>query len=250
MKKRKAYKTITLTKEELEKCKAFSEKSAKTQQPIEFGQSDTVARKRAEIARDTLIGKMAEVAFARMLKEDFNLDVPLDFEVYARGKWDDNDLVINGWNIDIKSTRIGSWLLIEWSKLDFRQKQGELPHAFFMCKTDWDMKKDKPLGTVQLIGSISLPKLREGEKNVVVIKKGEVIPDTKTPLQADNFGVKFSNLNSDWNTIISHILNNDPPCLDDYPNPITGETMPQYQKKSEKKSDLFAKIKAFLSSPF
>lgn len=89
MKKRKAYKTITLTKEELEKCKAFSEKSAKTQQPIEFGQSDTVARKRAEIARDTLIGKMAEVAFARMLKEDFNLDVPLDFEVYARGKWDD-----------------------------------------------------------------------------------------------------------------------------------------------------------------
>ena len=33
----------------------------------------------------------------------FLLFVPLDFEVYERGKWDDNDMVINGWNIDIKS---------------------------------------------------------------------------------------------------------------------------------------------------
>ena len=72
-------KMIVLSEYELEKCKKFSIKSAKNQQAIEFGQSDTKARSETEIARDNLIGKMAEVAFARMLKEDFEIDIPLDF---------------------------------------------------------------------------------------------------------------------------------------------------------------------------
>ena len=226
-------KIITLTPDELQKCKEFSIKSAKSQQAIEFGQSDTKARSISEIARDNLIGKMAEVAFARMLKEDFDIDIPLDFNVYARGKWDDNDLIINGWNIDIKSTRIGHWLLIEWSKLNFRQKQGELPHAFFMCKTAWDMDKDEPLGTVDLVGSISLNKLKAGAPHVHTIRKGELLPGTRTHLQADNFGVRFRNLNPNWAEVIPYILEHEPPNLDTYPNPYTGEVMPQYQRGKE-----------------
>ena len=224
-------KIITLTPDELQKCKEFSIKSAKSQQAIEFGQTDTKARSVSEIARDNLIGKMAEVAFARMLKEDFNIDIPLDFNVYARGKWDDNDMVINGWNIDIKSTRIGHWLLIEWSKLNFRQKQGELPHAFFMCKTEWDMDKDEPVGTVDLVGSISLNKLKAGAPHIHTIRKGEFLPDTHTRLQADNFGVRFRNLNHKWSEVIPYILEHEPPTLDNYPNPYTGEIVPQYQNK-------------------
>ena len=224
-------KIITLTAEELERCKEFSIQSAKSQQTIEFGQSDTKARSIAEVARDNLIGKMAEVAFARMLKEDFNIEIPLDFNVYARGKWDDNDLIINGWNIDIKSTRIGHWLLIEWSKLNFRQKQGELPHAFFMCKTAWDMEKDEPLGTVDLVGSISLTKLKADIPHVHIIRKGELLPGTHTHLQADNFGVRFKNLNHNWYEVITYIQSHSAPNLDDYPNPYTGETMPQYQQE-------------------
>ena len=237
-------KVITLTAEELEKCKDFSIRSAKSQQQIEFGQHDTKARSVSEIARDNLIGKMAEVAFARMLKEDFGIDIPLDFNVYARGKWDDNDLVINGWNIDIKSTRIGHWLLIEWSKLNFRQKQGELPHAFFMCKTAWDIEKDEPLGTVELVGSISLNKLKAGVPNVRTIRKGEYLPGTKTRLQADNFGVEFRHLNGDWKEVIEYIVGNPPPDLSNYPNPYTGEVMPQYQQIKEHSVDKF-KVSAF-----
>ena len=235
-------KIITLTKEELDRCKDFSQRSAETQQAIEFGQSDTKARSVSEIARDNLIGKMAEVAFARMLKEDFDVDVPLDFNVYARGKWDDNDMVINGWNIDIKSTRIGSWLLIEWSKLNFRQKQGELPHAFFMCKTAWNMDKDEPLGTVDLVGSISLTKLKANMPHVHTIRKGELLPGTKTYLQADNFGVRFRNLNHNWNDVITFILNNPAPDLSNYPNPYTGDVLPQYQQNKE---HLVGKTKGF-----
>lgn len=247
-------KIITLTVEELSLCKEFSIKSAKSQQAIEFGQSDTKARALSEIARDNLIGKMAEVAFARMLKEDFNLEIPLDFEIYSRGKWDDNDIIINGWNIDIKSTRIGHWLLIEWSKLNFRQKQGKLPHAFFMCKTPWNMEEDTPKGTVELIGSISLNRLKQGSSNVITIRKGDYLPGTRTRMQADNFGVEFRHLNNDWSETIDYILNNPPISLDAYPNPYTGKTMPQYKEKeqivdinkSKLKDTIFNKIKRFL----
>lgn len=219
---------IYLTDEELHKCRQFSIDSAGTQQGIEFGQSDTITRKVSEIARDNLIGKMAEVAISKMLKEQFDLDIPLDFNVYDRGKWDDNDVEINGWHIDIKSTRIGHWLLIEWNKLNFRQKQGELPHAFFMCKTDWDMKLDQPKGSVDLVGCISLNKLKAGMPNVRVLRKGDCIPGTHTRLQADNFGVEFNDLEKDWVKIIEFMLSNSPPDLSKYPNPYTGKTKQQY----------------------
>ena len=221
-------KVITLTAEEMSLCKEFSINSAKTQQEIEFGQSDTIPREVEEIARDNLIGKMAEVAFSRMLKKNFNIEIPVDFNIYERGKWDDNDIIINGWNIDIKSTRIGHWLLIEWSKLDFRQKQGKLPHAFFMCKTRWNMESDEPTGEVELVGSISLNKLKANESKVVTLKKGQYIPRTRTRLQADNFGVLFEKLNRNWDEVIGYILHHSPPDISDYPNPITGETIPQY----------------------
>ena len=112
---------VTLTKDELTKCKFFSLKCAENQQAIEFGQKTTKARDVKEIARDNLIGKIAETAFSRIMKEQCGIDVPLDFNYYPRGKWDSQDAVINGWRIDIKATRSGGhWFLIEWSKLHFR----------------------------------------------------------------------------------------------------------------------------------
>lgn len=109
-------KRIILSADELEQCIEFSKKSAPNQQAIEFGQHSTTARSSSEIARDNLIGKIAEVAFAKMLKENYGLTVPLDFNYYPRGQWDNQDAVINGWRIDVKGTRKGGqWLLIEWN---------------------------------------------------------------------------------------------------------------------------------------
>ena len=99
---------IVLTKSEIDKCIEFSYKCAEAQQAIEFGQDDTVPRGIEEIGRDNLIGKVAEVAFSKMLLRDFDLKVPLDFECYPRGKWDDQDTIINGWRIDVKGTRWGT----------------------------------------------------------------------------------------------------------------------------------------------
>ena len=126
-------KNINLTPQELQQCIEFSRGSAPTQQSIEFGQHSTKARSTSEVARDNLIGKIAEVAFSKMMKENYNIDVPLDFNYYPRGQWDNQDAVINGWRIDVKGTRKGGrWMLIEWNKLNFRQKDNDLSHLYAM----------------------------------------------------------------------------------------------------------------------
>ena len=62
-------------------CVQFSNESAKSQQDIEFGQRNTAPRSIKEIARDNLIGKMAEVAVVKMLREDYQLHLPINYEI-------------------------------------------------------------------------------------------------------------------------------------------------------------------------
>lgn len=217
---------IILASEELKKCIEFSYKCADNQQEIEFGQVDTPPRRRQEIGRDNLIGKIAEVAFAKMLKDCFEIDIKLDFEFYPRGVWDKNDTEINCWQIDIKGTRQGGrWMLIEWSKLDFRQKRNDLPHLFVMTSVHWDRDKDMPTGRVNLLGCATLYKLRPGEENTLVLRKGDRIPNTKMPLQADNYAIHFNDLEQNWSKAIGYITNKPPPDTRHYPNPYTGKTL-------------------------
>ena len=153
-------KNIQLTENELNKCLEFSEISAQNQQKIEFGQKTTSPRKVSEIARDNLIGKIAEVAFCKLLKENYGIDIELDFNYYPRGQWDSQDAEVNGWRIDIKGTRKGGhWLLIEWNKLSFRQRDNNLSHVFVMFSVDWNRNIDAPTGKASFEGIASLNKL-------------------------------------------------------------------------------------------
>ncbi len=207
------YKTVILPAEEMAKCIEFSKKSAESQQAIEFGQRDTKPRNTSEIARDNLIGKMTEAAVSRMLREEFGIHYPVNFDIYPRGEWDDCDVQIKAWNIDIKSTRTGQWLLFEVDKLKMRQNQtiNNLPDSIFMCRTPWNRDTDTPKGTVELVGAISLQTLLSDNSIVKRLRKGDYIPKTKTKLQADNYAVNFSDLNHDWKVIINYMLKNSPP---------------------------------------
>lgn len=217
---------VTLLQSELELCLKFSYKCAEEQQAIEFGQSDTAPRNNAEIGRDNLIGKIGEVAFASMVKQRYGIDLPLDFEYYPRGQWDGQDTVINKWKVDIKATRQGGkWMLIEWSKINFRQKDSDLPHMFVMASTKWDRKTDVPTGQVDLVGCASILRLKRGGENTLILRKGEKIPGTSTKLQADNYAVHFDHLEHDWDKILNYILTHTPPSLDSYPNPYTGKPL-------------------------
>lgn len=211
---------IRFTDEELKKCKEFSDECAKNQQDIEFGQSDTAPRNMKEIGRDNLIGKIAEVAFAKMLKEHYGIEVKLDFNFYPRGVWDKKDAEINGWNIDIKGTRQGGrWLLIEWNKLDFRQREDNLSHLYVMASVHWDRDTDSPTGTVDLVGCALINSLMPGVEKTKILRKGDYIPNTHTKLQADNYGIHFDNLITNWDNIIERITSEPPPDTSNYPNP-------------------------------
>nr|WP_300915340.1 hypothetical protein [uncultured Acetatifactor sp.] len=218
---------IVLTDAEMDKCREFSRISAASQQAIEFGQHTTTARPEKEIARDNLIGKIAEVAFSKMMKENYGIDVPLDFNYYPRGQWDNQDAEINGWRIDIKGTRSGGrWMLIEWNKLNFRQRDNNLSHLFVMFTVDWDRDSDQPTGKVSYRGAVSLAKLKDGIPTTVILKKGSILPGTKTHLQADNYGIQFKNLYKHLNHLVKYLLAAPPDqsLTGDYRNPYTGET--------------------------
>lgn len=208
---------IRLSKDEIERCKAFSQKCALNQQEIEFGQKDTELSNIQEISRDNLIGKVAEVAFAKMMKEKYNLHIELDFNYYPRGKWDNQDAVINGWRIDVKGTQQGGkWLLIEWSKLKFRRKQNLLSHFYVMSTVGWDREHDEPTEYLELVGYATLGKLKNGYKNTLVIRKGEMIPGTSTKLQADNFARNFEVLYKNWDLMIEYLKKEDAQDISGY----------------------------------
>lgn len=170
---------------------------------------------------------MAEVAFSKMMKENYGIDVPLDFNYYPRGQWDGQDAEINGWRIDVKGTRSGGrWMLIEWNKLDFRQRDNNLSHLFVMFTVDWERITDQPTGEVSYQGAASLAKLKESVPTTVVLRKGDVIPGTQTHLQADNYGIRFGDLYKHLNHLVKFLLKAPPEqsLTDNYKNPYTGET--------------------------
>lgn len=220
-------KDIRLTEEELARCIEFSRTSAPNQQAIEFGQHTTKARSSREIARDNLIGKIAEVAFSKMMKENYGIDVVLDFNYYPRGQWDNQDAVINGWRIDIKGTRKGGhWMLIEWNKLNFRQHHNNLSHVYLMFTVDWDRNKDLPTGRVSYEGAVSLEKLRHGCPTTCILRKGDFIPGTNTRLQADNYGIHFKDLYKHLNHLVAFLTENEPllAITNNFCNPYSGKT--------------------------
>ena len=196
---------IILNEAELQKCYQFANKSAKTQQAIEFGNHDTAMRPESEISRDNLIGKIAEVAFQTLLKMHFDILIDLDFQCYDRGVWDDQDAIINGWRIDVKGTRQGGkWMLLEWNKLNFRQRENKLAHAYIMFSVGWDRVKDKPTGSAYFEGSTYISHLNpEKYPEVQIFKEGDLLPGTKTRLQAYNYGIQFINLYKNLEKTIS-----------------------------------------------
>ena len=120
--------------------------------------------------------------------------------------------MINGWQIDVKGTRQGGrWMLIEWSKLRFRQKEGKLSHLYVMASVLWDRDRDVPTGGVDLVGAASFQRLRPGREGTVVLRKHDCIPGTRTHLQADNYGIRFDDLEGDWDKLLHYIRNHRPP---------------------------------------
>lgn len=202
--------TVKLTDYQYMLCKLFSAESAKTQQRHEFGEKATLARSLNEIARDNLIGKMAEAAIANVLHE-FGEHRPVNYEVYPVDECDDEDFEVNGWTLDIKSTRAGRYMLLEYNKVNYRWRTGTLPDLIVMCRTPWDGVNDEPLlKSVDVIGCISTAKLLDKNNvRVLRLKAGECIPGTQCRLQTGNYAIRFEDL-ADFNKTVEYMLKHKP----------------------------------------
>ena len=71
-------------------------------------------------------------------------------------------------------------MLIEWNKLNFRQRDNNLSHLYAMFSVDWDRATDRPTGCVSYEGAVSLKKLRAGCQITHVLRKGDMLPGTHT----------------------------------------------------------------------
>lgn len=172
----------------------FSSAVAENQQHREFG--STAERTNTETAKDTIIGKRGELAFARYLQEEFGLHLPVNFQVYPITEGDDADFVLNGWSMDIKATEKGRNLLVTADKAN-----RDPADVYIVCTVD------KEMGVVDLKGCISVDKLRKRP----ILKAGQFIPNTTCRLQADNYCVPFTELH-DLKDAIEYMRKNRKVC--------------------------------------
>ena len=91
--------TVLLSDYQMQICKLFSVWSAKTQQQIEFGDPRTKPRSVNEIARDNMIGKMAEAAVCNMSAQEWgNMMLTLALNDYHWSStliWNKDQLVLS-----------------------------------------------------------------------------------------------------------------------------------------------------------
>ena len=118
-----------------------------------------------------------------------------------------------------------------------------LSHLYVMASVGWDRENDLPHREVELVGCASIQKLLPGVPTTVILRKGECIPSTHTHLLADNYGIRFSDLETDWDMVIKYILENPPPDVTEYPNPYTGRPLyrvPEQEKVAPERGNLSA----------
>ena len=203
---------IRLSEDELQRCIDFANNSAPTQQDIEFGQDDTAPRDDAEISRDTLIGKIAEVAFSKLMS-NYGLNVALDWNIYDRGVYDDQDADINGWKIDVRGTRAGGqYMLIEHNKLNFRLNENKLSHIYAMFSVGWNRTSDMPTGIATYVGAATLRYMNDTFPRTIVLRRGDLLPGTRYPvhMQADNFAIHFNDLDKRIEGLVNILQNRQP----------------------------------------
>lgn len=126
-------------------------------------------------------------------------------------------------------------MLIEWNKLNFRQRDNNLSHLYVMFTVDWNRQTDTPTGIASYQGAVSLSKLKADAPCTIVLNKGARLPGTNSCLQADNYGILFKDLYKHLNHLVDYITKAPPPqsLTDNYKNPYTGETTKEIIGKSD-----------------
>jgi hypothetical protein len=191
---------IILEPAEVLKCKDFADKSAKTQRPHRSGGSQI--RDLSMISTDTFRGKLGEVVCNRFFEQNpLNITyIILDFDIYPRGKWDEADFLIKNKKFSIKSVKhFSSWLLVESKDI----ARGDVYDYFILIQ----IRKSMDGGVIA--GYARQEEIVNGDRYTLNLRRGDFIPGTNTPLDADNQARHknyLHNSEADW-TLLAKELN-------------------------------------------
>ena len=189
---------IKISDEEFKQCKEFAEKSAETQREHRSG--GTMIRGTDKIVSDTLRGKMGEVGIKKFLEQaPMNVsDITLDFKVYPRGVWDEKDFEINGVTFSVKSSKhFSRYLLLEKKDIS----RGSTFDNYVLVLVNEDAR------TVEVAGFASKKEMETISTETLDLKKGQCIPNTQVPLDADNHARHKDDLHNseeDWVNLIKN----------------------------------------------
>ena len=189
---------FSVDEEEFGKCKKFAESSSPTQR--EYRSGGTEFRSVSKIAGDTMRGKVGEIIAKKFLEQEPLAigDISLDFEVYPRGKWDETDIEVGGKKVSIKSSKhFSRFLLLETKDLDRDESD-----FYVLVLVDSDAKS----GCVK--GFISRDEIMKVGDGTLDLKKGQNIPGTSTPLDADNRARRLEHLHNseqEWIEMVKKI---------------------------------------------
>lgn len=207
----------------VKECWEFAQKAAPNQKPNEFDNKEIAERKLEKIITDTFIGKLGEAAVQKWLS-DCGIHIELDWSITPRGEWDLSDVCYNDWSIDVKCTKsVGKFFLIDWSKLQFRADAGQLPHFFVMTKLGVDISKIAKDGSgvckIELAGFVDTRDLTEANNKLLIIRRGERLPNTNVGLATSNFAMPIKDMDMDWEKLSYKIKNESAFSLDSYVPP-------------------------------
>lgn len=187
---------FNLNEAEYNLCLEFSKNSAKTQR--EYRSGGTQIRVLNQIEEDTLRGKVGEVVAVKFLGQSpLNItNIKLDFNIYPRGKWDEQDFTLSGKKIAIKSAKwFSRWLLIETKDVN----RGDIYDIYVLIVVSKDFKSGEVKGYAT----------KDEILNALKLKKGENIPNTNTSLDADNNAIHSKDLHNseqEWQELIKKCL--------------------------------------------
>jgi hypothetical protein len=191
------------------RCRKFATEVADHQESTEFRNSNTKPRSREDVIDDTFMGKLGEEAVAMYLRKFFEVVVLLDYNIYEdKCIGDDQDIEINGWRIEIKTTKSTSrYLLVDQGNIDSKTTLGTLPHACILCKVGRDRDDTgKPYVFVDIEGWAGIDRVKES----LFLKAGQFIPNTDTKLQAPNYLIHEDHLNHNLMSLFKHTMTHKP----------------------------------------
>lgn len=195
---------ITLHPKRVKRAREFTESVIPHIQGHEFREQNE-ERTDEEKFKNMYKGRLAEegmVVFCKML---FNINVELDYNIYPDvNVGDDQDIVLNGVRLEIKSSAKGSeWLLVDDGIIRRKRNLGVEPHHYIFCivELDKDENGGEDVCTIVVKGYAT----RDEVGNALFRYKGEELPKRNTALQANNFCIHMDELH-DVKTLIKEII--------------------------------------------